>query len=397
MKALYSLIRWTLPLVFIFVFTTGSFAQCPDGHPGGATAFDTTIAFGTGITSTPVKFPQFNPTSGMVTCVRLCITIRGVVDTLAIENLSGSAQTATFSYVRNDQITGPGLGSPLSNSITKNYGPYNLAATNGVLGSGPDRVALGHDTVLNTQLCRTISDSTTISQFYGSDSVTYNYDINVSANASVTGGSNSVLVLTSALVNFHFEYCTCPPTVLPLNISAFNVNKIGTTKAELKWWGYDDPFANYHYEAEVSRNSRNFITVGTMPKNTGATDAYRMLYDVPNGETGTFYFRIKQVYSNGYVRYSNIKQMILESSASVKFSLYPNPSSGIVGIKFDNSVSGQFNIQIFNTQGQVLVQKEVLASGSAPIQIASLSPGVYWLKLTDKRSQESSVSQLLIK
>lgn len=397
MKALYPLIRWTLPFAFMFVFASNGIAQCPDGHPGGATAFDTTIAFGTGITSTPVKFPQFNPASGMVTCVRLCITITGVVDTLAIENLSGSPQTATFSYVRNDQISGPGLGSPLSNSITKNYGPYNLAATNGVLGSGPDRVALGHDTVLNTQLCRTISDSTTIAQFYGSDSVTYNYDISVSANASVTGGSSSVLVLTSALVNFHFEYCTCPPVVLPLNISAFNVNKIGTTKAELKWWGYDDPFANYHYEAEVSRNSRNFISVGMVPKNNGTTDVYRMLYDVPNGETGSFYFRIKQVYSNGYVRYSNIKQMVLESSASVKFSLYPNPSSGIVGIKFDNSVSGRFNIQIYNTQGQVLVQKEVQAAGTAPIQIASLSPGVYWLKLTDKRSQESSVSQLLIK
>jgi len=134
-----------------------------------------------------------------------------------------------------------------------------------------------------------------------------------------------------------------------------------------------------------------------VPKNNGTTDVYRMLYDVPNGETGSFYFRIKQVYSNGYVRYSNIKQMVLESSASVKFSLFPNPSSGIVGIKFDNSVSGQFNIQIYNTQGQVLVQKEVQAAGTAPIQIASLSPGVYWLKLTDKRSQESSVSQLLIK
>lgn len=397
MKVLYPLIRWTLPLVFTFFLTIAGVAQCPDGHPGGATAFDTTIAFGTGVTSTPVKFPQFNPTTGMVTCVRLCITITGVVDTLAMENLSASPQTATFSYIRNDQITGPGLSSPLSNSITQNYGPYNLAASNGVLGSGPDRIALGHDTVLNTQLCRTISDSTTISQFYGLDSVTYNYNISVSTNASVTGGSSSVLVLTSALVNFHFEYCTCPPTILPLNVSAFNVNKIGNTKAELKWWGYDDPFANYHYEAEVSRNSRNFVSIGSLPKNNGTTDVYRLLYDVPNGETGTFYFRIKQVYSNGYVRFTNIKQMVLESSASVKFSVYPNPSSGIVGIKFDNSVSGQFNIQIYNTQGQVVAQKEVQASGPAPVQIASLSPGVYWLKLTDKRSQESSVSQLLIK
>ena len=77
-----------------------------------------------------------------------------------------------------------------------------------------------------------------------------------------------------------------------------------------------------------------------------------MLYTAPNGEKGIFYFRIKQVYSNGYVRYSNIRQVTLGSPASVKFSIYPNPSTGIVGIKFDDSSGGHFNIRIYNAQGQ---------------------------------------------
>lgn len=397
MKPIYTALKYLLPVCITLIFNMKSGAQCPTGHPGGTTAFDTTIAFGTGITNTPVKFPQFDPSFGMVTCVRLCVTITGVIDTLAIENFSNAPEVATFTYVRTDQISGPGLSTPLTNSVTKNYGPYNLSPTNGIMGSGPDRVAFGKDTVLNEDLCRTISDSTTISQFYGLDSVTYNYQINVSANATVTGGSSSTLVLTSALVNFRFEYCTCPASPLPLNVKTFGVSKVTDTRAELKWTGYDDPFANYHYEAEVSRNSRNFTTIAAVDKNTNSTEAYRLLYDVPNGEQGVYYFRIKQVYSNGYVRYSNIKQISLQSSATTKFSVYPNPSSGIVGIKFDTGVEGKFNVQIFNTQGQVVMQKDIVATGEAPVQVGNLSNGVYWLRLTDKKTQNISVAQILIK
>ena len=111
-----------------------------------------------------------------------------------------------------------------------------------------------------------------------------------------------------------------------------------------------------------------------------------------------YYFRIKQVYTNGYVRYSNIKQLELESSVTAKFSVYPNPSTGIVGIKFDNKMHGHFKIQIYNTQGQVAVEKDIAVTlGSPYLQLATLISGVYWLRVTDKKSLDSGVNQLFIK
>lgn len=397
MKPFYTALSYLAPLFFSLIISVQSRAQCPDGHPGGTTAYDTTIVFGTGITSTPVKFPQFDPTTGMVTCVRLCVTITGIVDTVAIENFSNTPQTGSFNYIRTDEITGPGLTGGLSNSITRNYGPYTLAPTDGVMGSGPDRVAFGRDTVLNEQLCRTVNDPAIISAFYGLDSVTYNYEIDVDAKGSATGGNASTLVLTSALVNFRFEYCTCPAAVLPLNIFRFDVSKITNTRAELKWSSYDNPSAYYHYEVEVSKNGRNFTSVGVVEKNTNSTEPYRFLYDVPNGEEGVYYFRIKQVYSNGFVRFTAIRQISLQSSATTKFSVFPNPSSGIVGIKFDTGVEGKYNIQVFNTQGQVVMQKDIIAAGESSVQVGNLSSGVYWLRLTDKKTQQVSVAQILIK
>jgi Secretion system C-terminal sorting domain len=399
MRYVYShLLNVTSLILFLFLFSHLSYAQCIGGQAGGQTAYDTTIATPEGINTMQIKFPKFDPLNGMVTCVKLCITITGVVDSVSIENNSASPQTANVYYIRTDQITGPGLVSPLSNSINYHYGPYSLGASDGTIGSGPDFVSISHDTVLNAvSVCRTLNDSTTLAQFYGTDSVAYTYDISAFTSITCTGGNYNSSISTSAFVNFHFEYCTCPPAVLPLNIRWFTVTKLTADKAELKWSGFDDENSNYHYEAEISRDGRSFSSISSIQVNTVSNDPYRLVYRAVNGESGTFFFRIKQVYSNGYTRFSNIRQVELKNSDFPAFSLYPNPSNGVVGIKFVNITDGHFKIQIYNTQGQMMVKKEIVTGGSSYMQVATLESGVYWLRLTDVKSQSSCVNQLLIK
>jgi hypothetical protein len=399
MRPIYArLFSVTVPFLFFLLSARPVFAQCVGGGPSGQTAYDTTIATPEGINTMQISFPKFNPLNGMVTCVKLCISITGVVDSVSVENNSASPQTANVYYIRTDQITGPGLVTPLSNSINYHYGPYALGGTDGVLGSGPDFVSISHDTLLNkVSVCRTLNDSTTLAQFYGTDSVTYTYNISAFTSITCTGGNYNSSISTSAFVNFHFEYCTCPPAVLPLNISQFNVTRIAADKAELNWSGFDDQSGSYHYEAQVSRDGRNFTTIGTVAINTTNTDPYRLVYRAVDGQSGTYFFRIKQVYSNGYTRFSTIRQVELKNSDFPSFSLYPNPSSGVVGIKFDNVKDGHFKIQIYNTQGQLMVTKEVVVSGGSYVQVATLENGVYWLRLTDTNSQSSCVNQLLIK
>jgi hypothetical protein len=388
----------TILLLFLTLCSNTGYAQCAGGGSAGQTAYDTTIATPEGATSMQIKFPKFDPQVGMVTCVRLCITITGVVDSVSVENNSASSQSANVYYIRTDQITGPGLVSPLTNSINHHYGPYTLGATEGTIGSGPDFMSISHDTVLNAvSICRTLSDSALLTQFYGLDSVTYNYDISAFTSITCTGGNYNSSISTSAFVNFNFQYCTCPALLLPVNIHDFGVTKLTADRAELRWWGFDDPYGDYRYEAQVSRDGHNFISIGSVEKNTANNDAYRLIYRTISGESGVYFFRIKQIYSNGYSRFSNIRQLTLENSDFPQFTLYPNPSNRIVGIKFDNIYSGQFNIQIYNTQGQMMVSRELVASGSSYMQIASLESGVYWLRFTDGKTGKSCVNQLLIK
>lgn len=108
-------------------------AQCPYGFPSGSTLYDTTINTPPGINTLQVKLPQADPMAGMVTCLRICVSITGVVDSVSVENNSASPQTADIYYIRTDQISGPGLSSPLNNSINHHYGPYGLGPTNGII------------------------------------------------------------------------------------------------------------------------------------------------------------------------------------------------------------------------------------------------------------------------
>ncbi len=64
----------------------------------------------------------------------------------------------------------------------------------------------------------------------------------------------------------------------------------------------------------------------------------------------------------------------------VSYTVYPNPSNGIVNVNFRNI--GNYNIYFYNSQG-ILIFKEVNISKSKEINIESLASGIYFLKLVD--------------
>lgn len=370
-------------------------AQCSGVSSSGAVAYDTTVTTSSGNYATQFSFPKFDPQNGMVTCVKLCLTITGRV-TMFLENNVNSPATYNVNYKRKDTLTGPGLNSPLVNQVSTNYGPYNLDASDGIPFSGPDFVNIGPDTVLNSvTFCKTLIDSVDLVQFYGHDSVTYTYKIN--AGATVTGSGDYLFsVATQGSVTYSLQYCYCSSTALNINMRNFSVTKKNFNQAQLNWSSLDDELPTYHYEAEVSRDGYNFSTIGSFPINF-VDHTYKTSFIADRNEPGKYFFRIKQVYNNGYTRFSEIKYVELENSELPKFTIYPNPSDGIVGIKFDNISSGQLLVQIFNAQGQNVIKKEIEVAEGSYLQVATLQRGVYWMKLTDVMSQLSCVNQLFIK
>lgn len=394
MKKFYS----TLFLFSALFCGRHAFAQCVNGDSAGKSAYDTTIRFPTGATTMPVKFPKFNPQSGMVTCVKLIVTIIGVVDSVAMQNYSGSPQSADFYYNRSDLMTGPGLNPSLANTYNGHYGSYTLTAYDGIPSTGPDFKSISRDTVLRQQMTRTLTDSTEISQFYGpvGDSVAYSYNINVSTSAVITGGSSSGLVLTSALVNFRFEYCTCPLATLPVGLKNFSANKQSAGIAGLHWeaeTGND----NYYYEVEVSRDGQTFTKTGTLNKQANAVaPAYQFSHAIKANDYGRYYFRVKQRWYDGYYRYSETRSLDFANPLFSTVSVYPNPSSGAVGVKFVAAKAGRYSVQVSNAAGQIVSSAEWQVAETDFKQLTPLQKGLYYVKITDLATQANCRQQLVV-
>jgi hypothetical protein len=375
-------------------------AQCPGGYVPSGVAFDTTISFVSATHSSVIKFPKFDPTAGMVTCARLTMTISSTLNYIRIENedVAPNPGAASVTFTRNDTLSGPGLSTPMGNSETNTFGPYSLAPSDGVPNSGPDYMNVGPMNIFTTTKTVTISNMSDLSDFYGpaGDSLVYNYKAQGVVAPWIPfnyfGGINS-----SGSVHYRIEFCYCPAVSLPLNVYSFNVNKTSANRAELKWSGTDDPGMDYYYEVEVSRNAYDYTRVGILEKNNNISGNFKMNFSALHGESGVYHFRVKQVYSNGYVRYSTTRQVVLESFEKNAFSIYPNPSNGIVGIKFDNISAEEFVIQIFNTQGQKVLTKEIVVNSPSYVQLGNLTKGVYWVRITSKKDQASSVQQLITK
>lgn len=385
--AIFFLVQWLVP--------GKSFAQCADGSNPTPVLIDTTIKFKTGATTTVVKFPQFDPQNGMLRCVKLTVTMIGVVDTVSMQNLSSETQTASFDYVRNDQMTGPGLTTALTNSYSKYYGPYSVTQFDGDFTAGTDYHAIPRDTVLRNTTIRTLTDSTEIAQFYGHDSVSYTYQIDVSTAATITGGSSQSLVLTSALVNFKFEYCKCPKVTLPIGLKNFTVNRTSSETANLSWEGENDDYL-YTYDVEASRDGRHFSPLATLNRKYTANPLFLYAFRVPNNDYGWYYFRVRQHWANGYVRYTTVKAVEFTNPLFAGSGVYPNPSSGLTGIKLVNVRPGKLLVQVSNAQGQQVAMKEALVASTDYIPLAPLASGVYWVKITDAATRTSCVKQLVV-
>lgn len=398
MKKLYSrvLIYFYCLLISVVLCTNKTFSQCASGYTPTGKSFDTTVTTGSGNYETFFTFPKFRPDSGMVTCVKLTMKITGIIEQLYFENNSTSANNYSAEYVRRDSISGPGLNSPLTNSVNKTYGPYTLGPKEAPFFGGADYKSIENDTVLNSYtVTSTITDPNEISNFYGVDSVTYRYVIKAATTPTGPGDYNFG-VSTVGFVNYKLEYCYCPPTVLPLGLMNFEVKKAGENNALISWRSETDT-TDFLYEIQVSRDGKNFRPAGIVQKTNGINPRYNFNYEVSKQQHGQFYFRLKQQYPNGYTRFTTIKIIEFENSFLSKVSLYPNPSTGIVGIKFVNISAGKLKVNITNVQGQTVVQKEIVVSGTDYKQIAALQRGMYWMKITDVSSQQTVVNQILIK
>ena len=75
-------------------------------------------------------------------------------------------------------------------------------------------------------------------------------------------------------------------------------------------------------------------------------------------------------------------------------SIYPNPSNGLVNVKFDNNVN-QVSLKVYNSLGQIVINKnydEVI--GDINVDLSQFSKGTY--SFTIHHNQQTTTKNVII-
>ena len=84
---------------------------------------------------------------------------------------------------------------------------------------------------------------------------------------------------------------------------------------------------------------------------------------------------------------------VLDNSISSNIKLYPNPTNGMVNIKYTNGLVLNDTISIYSILGELVLEKKLVDNS---IDLSSLKKGVYIVSMVDSKTQKAIKQKIMI-
>ncbi len=88
--------------------------------------------------------------------------------------------------------------------------------------------------------------------------------------------------------------------------------------------------------------------------------------------------------TNEIIWFRNSLIMGIGENATLNFSIYPNPSSDLINIVFEKQLN---SIEVYNNLGQLVIENSDQSANKSRLEIATLTPGVYFIKIKTKNDE----------
>ena len=204
-------------------------------------------------------------------------------------------------------------------------------------------------------------------------------DISVRSEAGVYNKVN--LFDASTTLRATSDTLTIIQNLVPVVWKSFTAVK-QNNKALLTWVTAQE-VNNAYYEIERSTDGTSFIALQKVNATSGNTQqTYTAIDEQP--AKGINYYRIKQVDKDGAYSYSEIRVLVFDNSKNNVY-VYPNPAKDKVTILIEGNKK-MVQAQLLNSIGQV-VQNITLSAEVNQVNISSLTPGLYYIKLITTSGQ----------
>ena len=177
--------------------------------------------------------------------------------------------------------------------------------------------------------------------------------------------------------------------VLPVNLLSFTVAPVNNA-IQLSWITASEINSKGFEMQRSADNGVNYTAIGFVnSKNSNST---RTNYDfTDNKAVGgmRYYYRLRQVDINGNVRFSDIKDAMLNRGSNALLKLSPNPAKSMIALLFPNDCATKpVSIKITDEKGSVVdTWKEIMqANKTLTYSISVLTSGQYFLVVEDENN-----------
>ena len=141
------------------------------------------------------------------------------------------------------------------------------------------------------------------------------------------------------------------------------------------------PAGKFYISLEQATPSNRPVRIG-LDKNTPQAKPYQFLFDgfewLPLANKGAAMLR---AVVGDYTPISTPVEEVIQLEETVK--VYPNPSTGIFNLAFENDSFENYEVAVFNAMGQLIAQ-QVLNTPS--INLSNQNDGIYFLKITNLKT-----------
>ncbi|MFK5878124.1 MAG: T9SS type A sorting domain-containing protein [Flavobacteriaceae bacterium] len=170
-------------------------------------------------------------------------------------------------------------------------------------------------------------------------------------------------------------------------LSSSHSNSLNRVGNQLVW-----TFNNIGLPSESmdESNSHGFVYYKIKPS-TG----YGVENIIPNSADIYFDFN-SAVETNTFETEFVIAIVLSEESNSIsKFSIFPNPASNVVNIKFINTLGEDLTVTVYDIQGKLVLIEKISNSTEAQLDMSQLEGGFYFVKL--KTGDQETIKKLILK
>jgi hypothetical protein len=172
---------------------------------------------------------------------------------------------------------------------------------------------------------------------------------------------------------------------LPVQLQSFS-GRAAEQGNEL-YWTTATEINNDHFVIERSRDGIDFSALGKIKGNGNSQAEHRYSFTDKSPYAENNYYRLEQVNVDGAFTYSNIIRLTSIMKINYLRKVYPNPVTTAeynLVIEYSLYHSGTVRLSLFNTTGQVIIEKnnkeQPAGNYKEIINLTGIAQGVYYLK-----------------